>query len=92
MPFYGSNIPAGGVTETTPGFPPGVREHRFSNTVWQQTSVPTEATTMGKNKRNSYTYSYTRRVFKNSVRLTRMPSHVLHRIRLFFFPFKSNVE
>lgn len=48
MPFYGSNIPSGSVTETTPGFPPGVREHRFPNTVWQQASVPTDAAAMSK--------------------------------------------
>lgn len=48
MPFYGSNIPAGNVTEATPGFPQAVREHRFPNTVWQQASVPADAAAMSK--------------------------------------------
>ncbi|XKL61353.1 hypothetical protein PGB90_008410 [Kerria lacca] len=47
MPFYASNIPTGNVSETTSGFPQSVREHRFSNTVWQQTSVPTDTSSMG---------------------------------------------
>lgn len=43
MPFYGSNIPAGNVSETSPGFP-----QRFPNTVWQQPTVPSDAATMSK--------------------------------------------
>ncbi len=47
MPFYSPNIPAGNVTEaTTPGFAQPIREHRFSNTVWQQAPGPTDTTTM----------------------------------------------
>lgn len=39
MPFYGTGVQSTNIVDTS-SFVPPIREHRFPNAVWQQTSVP----------------------------------------------------